>query len=82
MKIDEMCLQSDGAWCFFMGNVTVRAIVYSDMKGNLRLRPLRGDAVQFGSWIDLEDEEVAEICKEIEPMLTGISLTISKGDQA
>ena len=65
----EICLQADGSWAFFFGNTTICATPYREANTEkIKLRPVRGDSVRYGSWVDLDGDELQRCCKRLEKL--------------
>lgn len=60
--------QDDGTVCYFFGGTTIRVEESID-HGKLRLKPVAGDQVACGEWVDLDADQVAGYCALLEQHL-------------
>ena len=63
----EAVLQNDGTWAFFVENTTIHALPYREGDGQtIKLKPVRGDSVRHGEWLDLQPSELATYCNKLQ----------------
>lgn len=65
--------QGGGMVGYFFGDTTVIAEEWVDIDGVTHLRPVRGDQVACGQWVDLDEDEVAAYCEMLEDEMRGRS---------
>lgn len=66
--------QDDGTTCYYFGDTCIRARETKEA-GRVRLKPLSGDQVACGEWVDLELDRVCGYCTLLARHLNGGSAT-------